>query len=349
MHLAAFLDVLDLQAGAISRGQLLAGGAQRHDIDRWLRRRDLNQVLPSVYVNHTGDLTLRQRFWAAVLFAEPCALAWTSAVRAAGGRPTRLAGRWGEEHTVHLLVGPGRHLVTPPWIVLHRTRALSSSVLWSTRPPRQRPEPAAVDVAVAHLRSGARDAHLQAVAALADPLEGRRTTVDRMLTEIDGRRRLAHRRWITGVVEDIATGATSVLEQGFLERVERAHGLPGGQRQVVHDTASGTAIRDTLYLGRRVVELDGRQFHQGAAQRDLDLERDLDAALTGLSSTRLGWAQVFDRPCSTAGKVGTLLAAHGWDGRPYACGPACPAPSVFHDACAQRFRSASSGAAERNR
>jgi len=64
-----------------------------------------------------------------------------------------------------------------------------------------------------------------------------------------------------------------------------------------------------------VVELDGRLFHDAATGRDRDLERDLDTATDGRSTVRLGWGQVFERPCSTAAKVGRLLQLAGWSGR----------------------------------
>ena len=53
------------------------------------------------------------------------------------------------------------------------------------------------------------------------------------------------------------------------------------------------------------------------------MERDLDAALVGKDTVRLGWGQVFDRPCSTAAKVGALHAARGWAGSPRSCGDEC--------------------------
>ena len=53
------------------------------------------------------------------------------------------------------------------------------------------------------------------------------------------------------------------------------------------------------------------------------MERDLDAALVGKDTVRLGWGQVFDRPCSTAAKVAALHAARGWAGSPQSCGDEC--------------------------
>ena len=74
-----------------------------------------------------------------------------------------------------------------------------------------------------------------------------------------------------------------------------------------------------------MVELDGFMFHNSPSSRDADLERDLDAAVAGKGTVRLGWGQVFGRPCRTAGKIGRLLAARGWTGTIQRCGPDCEA------------------------
>ncbi|WP_217702526.1 hypothetical protein [Nocardioides guangzhouensis] len=73
---------------------------------------------------------------------------------------------------------------------------------------------------------------------------------------------------------------------------------------------------------RHVVELDGRAFHDSARGRDSDLDRDLVAAVDGLSTTRIGWGQVFGRACRTAWLVGRVLHGRGWTDRPVAC-PDC--------------------------
>jgi hypothetical protein len=90
----------------------------------------------------------------------------------------------------------------------------------------------------------------------------------------------------------------------------------------------GTVYRDVLYAGGLVVELDGRLFHDTAAQRDLDFDRDLVAAVQGKDTVRLTYGQVFDRPCWTAGHLVVLLTSHGWRGSVRPCGPSCGAPEV---------------------
>jgi hypothetical protein len=82
--------------------------------------------------------------------------------------------------------------------------------------------------------------------------------------------------------------------------------------------------RDVSYLRYGLlVELDGRLFHDTVHQRDRDLDRDLDAAVDGRATVRLGWDQVYGRPCRTAGAIGRILQARGWNGAPVRCGPAC--------------------------
>jgi hypothetical protein len=125
------------------------------------------------------------------------------------------------------------------------------------------------------------------------------------------------------VLSDVAEGACSVLEQAYLSRVERAHRLPPGVRQVRERTAGGVVYRDVQYaVSDLLVELDGR-LHTESAQRDKDLDRDLLAAVAGAATVRLGWGQVVARPCRTAHLLGELFRQRGWVGRPAPCEAVC--------------------------
>ena len=124
------------------------------------------------------------------------------------------------------------------------------------------------------------------------------------------------------MLADVAAGTCSVLEHGYLARVERPHGLPTADRQV-HDSRCGPLYRDVEYAAARLrVELDGRLFHDNARARDLDLDRDLDSAVDGRTTVRLGWGQVHGRPCATARRVAVLLQQRGWGGVATPC-PEC--------------------------
>ena len=127
-------------------------------------------------------------------------------------------------------------------------------------------------------------------------------------------------RYEEAVLDDVAAGVSSVLEHGYLTRVERPHGLSGAQRQVRDRAGAGVVYRDVEYDGGVVVELDGRLFHDTTGQRDRDFDRDLEAAANGKRTVRLSYGQVFQRPCRTAGLVAAVL------GRPTTpCGPDCEA------------------------
>jgi hypothetical protein len=83
--------------------------------------------------------------------------------------------------------------------------------------------------------------------------------------------------------------------------------------------------RDVEYLGTAtIVELDGRLGHEWQRDRWDDLDRDIDSAVAGDLTVRLGWQQVLD-PCRTAARVARLIGARGWLGQVRACGPGCAA------------------------
>lgn len=306
-------DVLQLQAGVVSRRQCLARGLVKHDIDRLQRRRLLVPLHPGVYVDHTGEPTWLQRAWAGVLVSWPAALSHESALRACEGPGRRIA----RDSSIHVAIARHRHLAAPDGVVLHRLERFDQRVLWNLGPPRLRYEDAALEVA------GGQPTDFEALAILAAVVQSRRTTAQRILATAESRARMPRRRFVTEVLHDVAAGACSVLEHGYLTHVERGHGLSTGRRQAPGTSSKGTVYRDVLYDCGELVELDGRLFHDTAGQRDRDMDRDLDAAVSGRSTVRLSYGQVFDRPCWTAARIGLVLNARGWPGSARPCGPGC--------------------------
>jgi hypothetical protein len=308
-------SILARQDGVISRRQALAAGWADHDVRRQLRRREWHRIHPTVFVTHSGVPTWRQRAWAAVLVAGDAALCHASALRAAEG-PGR---KDRDEATVHVAVDRDRQVVRPPaGVVVHRIAGFDQKVQRNTSPPRVRIEHALVDVA-AEART-----EVDAIATLTDAVAARLTTAERVLEVLDARRRIRRRALLQGVLADVRDGTCSVLEHGYLTRVERAHGLPVGRRQAPDAGPEGAVYRDVDYPDHEVyVELDGRAFHSVAKDRDRDLDRDVDAAVAGRVTLRLGWGQVFGGACRTSGRIARLLAARGWGGSPQRC-PDCP-------------------------
>jgi hypothetical protein len=305
MELTRARTVLDDQSGVVARRQLLDLGAAPHDLRRWLRRRELVQVHPGVYLNHTGPLTWSSRAWAATLHFAPSALSHQSAVNLAGD-------------VVHVAVADGRTLEQRPGVRLHWLTGFEDRVLWGTSPPRVRFEDALLSLCAAA------PTRTSALTIAADACRRRRTTPERLLRELETRPRLRHRAWLRDVLLETATGVQSALESGYLRRVERAHGLPRGTRQVRNVSSRGTVYRDVLYAVHGVaIELDGRVGHELSEERWSDMDRDLEAAADGLLTLRVGWRQTEDEPCVTAARVGSVLAGRGWTGHARPCGAAC--------------------------
>jgi putative AbiEi antitoxin of type IV toxin-antitoxin system len=310
-------ELLRMQAGTVSRRQLENAGLRPHDIARLVRRRELTRLLPGVFVGHTGDPTWLQRAWAGCLYYAPAALADLSALRAAAGPGWRHHDDGGP---VLLAVDAFRRCEDLPGYRVRRVTALGVKTHWNTSPPRMRVEEAALDAA------SRIDSKLEVVGLLADICQSRRTTALRIIDAAAARTRLSDRAWLVGVLGDLADGTCSVLEHGYLIRVERPHGLPCSTRQSAGTSLLGGVARDVDYAPIPVlVELDGRLFHDSARQRDRDLDRDLDAAVDRRDTVRLGWGQVYERPCQTAARLGALLRARGWSGQVRRCGPDCAA------------------------
>lgn len=284
------------------------------DLERLLRGRELVRLLPGVFLDHTGVPTWQQRAWAGVLHYGPAALAGSSTLRAVNGPGWR---RYDDAGRIELMVGHDRRVAERVGYRVRRVRRFTAEVQWNAAPPRQRVEFAAIDVA-----QRAPD-RLARIGVLADVCQTRRSTARRLSAALASRDRAVDRMWLEAVLGDLGSGTCSVLEHAYLSDVERAHGLSGARRQVAGRSSRGPLYRDVEYAGGLIVELDGRLFHDSAGQRDLDLDRDLDAALVGQPTVRLGWGQVFGRPCWTAVRIGLLLARQGWSGRPVPCGAGC--------------------------
>jgi hypothetical protein len=303
-----FQHLLWTQDGVIARFQLLELGAQPHDIRRLLRRRDLNAIHPGVYVDHTGSPAWRQLAQAAVLAAWPAALAGRSAL------PTPAM-----ETPIEVAVARSRWTPDLRGVRVRARSRFDDAVDWHKSPPRLKVEHAALQVA------GRAADEAAAFQVLADACQARATSPGRLAEVLASYPRHARGRLLADLLGDLEAGACSVLERGYLQLVERAHGLPTAGRQVFDRVASGVCYRDVVYVAFGVVvELDGRAFHDNARARERDLDRDLAAAVEREAVTlRVGYGQVFTRGCATARSIGVILRRRGWTGEVMKC-PTCP-------------------------
>ncbi|MDQ6522325.1 hypothetical protein RB608_01875 [Nocardioides sp. LHD-245] len=299
------------QDGVVTRGQLLDLGGTDHDIARMTRRRELRQVEPGVYVDHTGVLTRRQREWVALFAYAPAALSHESAMP--GGEPSM----------IHVCVGPDRTLRPIAGVVVHRSAHLASRVDWRRRPPRMVPPHATIDVLEARIRA---DDVAGAYAALTRACFTREVVPRMLRAALAERVKVTRRALVAGMIDDLEQGACSVLERGYLHLVERAHGLPGGRRQHISRATGSRTDQDLRHEEYGVViELDGRAYHDGARARDDDARRDLaEVATSDAITLRVTYGLVFGDPCRTALWVARVLQRRGWTGAPRSC-PRCPA------------------------
>jgi len=313
-------QLLRAQDGVVSRRQLLELGSDDNEIERMLRRREWSRLHPGVYVEHTGPPTWPQRAWAAVLYYEPAALADGSALRAHGLRGY-------DSRDLPIIVNvertrtPGRR----PGVVVRRLTGFEAKSYLNLSPPRERIEHALLGEASRKTREDA------GLAVVADACQQGRTTVDRLVEALTERPVLPYRRFLLTVLEDIRSGTYSVLEQRYLTRVERPHGLPVGSRQRRVRQGRTPAYRDVEYLGlATIVELNGRLGHEDALDVWADLDRDLAALVAGELTVRAGWGQVL-QPCWLAVAVGQILGQRGWTEVVKPCGSDCvvsPAPGA---------------------
>jgi hypothetical protein len=305
--------LLRRQCGVVSRRQVILAGGTDGDIKRLLRRRELSRVFEGVYVDHTGPLNAEQEAWAAVLFAEPAALAGKDALRAHGVRGFETA----HGEPVRIVVPEHRRLTAPHGVRVKRLSSFTDDVQHHLSPPRLRVEPAALQVAS---EAATEDA---AVAVLADVCQSGRTSPARLDARLRAITRIRRRHLLEAVLVDVSTGAYSALERRFLAKVERPHGLPTGHRQRRVRAGRRIYYTDVSYVEFATdVELDGRLGHEGARDRWADLERDIATARSGALTVRVGWLQVLEAH-RLASALGQLLHARGWTGTVRPCGPEC--------------------------
>ena len=328
MDYLALAELLTNQDGVIARTQFVRGVGEPFDLQRLIRRRELVRLLPGVFLSHTGEPSWQQRAVAGVMFAGHlddelrlvgAALGGHSALRSAVGPGWRRGG--GDAAPITVCIDDRRsHQPAGGYRFVRRARLLRSAD-WLVTPPRLRPAEATLDV-VARLRDPA-----EIVGILADACQSRRTTAAELTTALANRSKVGQRRRLEAIMADLREGTASVLEHEFMNGVVRAHGLPMPVRQSVRIIPLSAGIRreyrdhEWLDLGL-VVELDGRAFHDNATQRDRDLDRDLDDAVSGRRVIRLGWGQATTRACATARKLALILSAQGWLGEQHVC-PRC--------------------------
>jgi len=260
----------------------------------------------------TGPLPRPTQVWAALLRAGPGAAASHQTAAELDGL---CAAR---DHRVHVTVPVTRRVLgRRDGMVVHYAHRLPQSRHPSKSPPRTRIEDTVLDLV--DVSKTAREVEGWLTAAC----EKRLTTPERLAESLMSRKKIRWRPMLEASLLDVAEGAQSPLELAFLRRVERAHGLPRGERQLRWAGRRVIWIDVDYLLYRTRVELDGRLGHQGEG-RFRDRRRDNRGVVGRIWSLRYGFAETFGSPCDVAAEVAIVLSDRGWTGTPRPCGPGCP-------------------------
>ena len=313
--------LLAIQANVVTTSQAHERGMSGVDIARLARTGQWQRLYRGVYYVFNSPVPRDARLWAAVLRTghgavlshETAAEVW----RIADERCPVI------NLSVPRKTGP---VPTAAGVRVHYSarlpRAEFGPAVALRMPPVTTAEEAVLDLAATS--ASAEDAVNWAIRAC----QRRKTTADLigMYMLEPGHRELRWRADLQDALTEIRSGVQSPLERRYLHKVERAHRLPEGRRQVKVKRGSSVLYHDVRYADFRVVvELDGVAYHSGDARRRDD-RRDNSNTLENLFTLRYGWIQVAYHPCEVAYEVWTLLVRQGYRVALQRCGQECAAP-----------------------
>jgi hypothetical protein len=315
----AWLALLELQSGIVSRGQALRHGLDDDTIENRMRSGRWRAVHRGVYSAFTGPLSREAALWAAVLRAgRGAVLSHQTAAELHG--MTALPGMTGDRSAViHLTVPLSRHPVPVQGAVVHRSDRIGAAAHPAQLPPRTRVEETTIDLTQsAATLDEAYDWICRAVG-------GRLTTAARLRAALENRPKVRWRAGLSIALAETGSGLHSALERRYVHDVERPHGLPAATRQAQTGRIPRARYVDNLYEAAGLaVELDGQIAH-GIQQHRADLRRDNAHTAAGIATLRYNWADVTQRPCIIAQQVAEVLARCGAPVILRPCRPGCPA------------------------
>jgi very-short-patch-repair endonuclease len=298
-HTAAVMHWQDrarLQAGVIGRDQLLELGVTEDAVRGLVSRRELHELLPTVYSPRPVPASFTQRLWAAVLWSDGGAVSHYSAGRiwAVGSDSTM---------TVHITVDDRRFRKPVPGVRLHRVRldpadrALSHGLPITTRART------VIDLLRCERYAAARDLRDRAL---------QQGWVD----EVAIRRSVSAQLGRTGntqlrrLLAELEVGAQAESERK-LHAILRRAGITGWKPQYRVRLGPRVAYVDVALPAHKIaLEVDGRRFHDDGSDRfSDDRERQNDLIAAGWRVLRFTWDMLTEHPDTVLTRIVQLLAA----------------------------------------
>ncbi|HQA30862.1 MAG TPA: type IV toxin-antitoxin system AbiEi family antitoxin domain-containing protein [Propioniciclava tarda] len=279
--------LLHAQGRVVKREQALNHGISAEQLRRLLETGALRSVARGIYTDSPLDTWLLRAWTGVLLGGDQAVLGFASAAH--------LHQLWPEPKDVEVWVG--RHAWPGPVDGFSFIRGVRRGVGVLAR---TRVEDTILDLAP-------RISGDEMCRLVADAIGSRRTSSQRIAQALRSRPRQPKRQLVQDMTDDVRAGVRSPLEHRYLTKVERAHGLPIGERQ--WSDGSGR-LCDVRYKEGLLVELDGQRYHSGAVSFD-DMNRDNDHVLTGVPTLRFGFPHGGPGACETARLVGQALARLG--------------------------------------
>jgi very-short-patch-repair endonuclease len=263
------------QDGVVSRRQVYRLGMTRYEVRANVQARRWRRVRSQSICVHSGPLTERAQWWAAVFEAGPRAfLDGESALVAAGLRNFRST-------AIRVSVPRGAKVRRGRGLNIRQTRRWSADdVLTGSGAPRAR-------TAVAGIRAALWAAtDRQAALLLTMVVQQGLTGAEELGVELLRIRRDRRRPLIADLLVDLLGGVRSLGELDFARECRR-RGLPEPDRQVVRQGRDGRYYLDVEWAPwRLVVEIDGIQ-HTWAELQLADAFRQNDITLANRTVLRV--------------------------------------------------------------
>lgn len=279
----------------VSRRQLARCGVSEDRIDGLVRRRELLEVLPGVYLARPAEPSMRQRLCAAQL--------WSGGVISHRSAAALWKLPVGPSTTVHVTVADGRYRRAVPGVRTHRVPLARLHHLWFDGLRVTDRARTVVDLLRTEPIGTARD--------LLDPAlqQGWLTEydLDADLRAGPGRTGNGQLRRLRGELEP---GAQAESERR-LHRLLRRAGLTGWTPQHAVRLPNGVRYIDVAFAEQRLaIEVDGRRAHGDGSDRfEDDRARQNELIAAGWRVIRVTWAMLTRYPDAIIAQIAQLLAA----------------------------------------